>query len=416
MKKLITIFLTATMLLGSCLLFPVSAETTTSLDDKLVVHYDFDTYNVDEAGVVRFTDIAPAGTSKETLRLYTTQDTEGNILSYAKDGYLHLDKAAGNKASVGFSTNLTTETASGRDIFGNQGGLTIYMDVQVNTSVSGASNIVLINSMLRAYMVQHSEGYNPVVLRFGTDTTDYKTSGYGTNDWWNQCDRFDARVKYAIVLNHDAETQTLTTRTYLSYDDGKTYRQSKKDITIENIASFYENASGMSVGKGSEADADRNCDMDIYDFRIYNDVLDADDLVSIGAEQNEVFYVGYQNSAEAYKVNENDTTYVYDTRLIATIDSKDYVKAGFKVYDGDYTLSSEVTHCFTSIMAQDAYGEQYTVEAPNNRYYIALTISEIPMGTNPTFTVIPWVELSNGTVLHYDAVTVTVDEPQIPTA
>ena len=270
--------------------------------------------------------------------------------------------------------------------------------------------------MLRAYMVQHSEGYNPVVLRFGTDTTDYKTSGYGTNDWWNQCDRFDARVKYAIVLNHDAETQTLTTRTYLSYDDGKTYRQSKKDITIENIASFYENASGMSVGKGSEADADRNCDMDIYDFRIYNDVLDADDLVSIGAEQNEVFYVGYQNSAEAYKVNENDTTYVYDTRLIATIDSKDYVKAGFKVYDGDYTLSSEVTHCFTSIMAQDAYGEQYTVEAPNNRYYIALTISEIPMGTNPTFTVIPWVELSNGTVLHYDAVTVTVDEPQIPTA
>lgn len=428
MKKTLALFLILATLLSTCLLLPVSAadDTAATLNDKLVVHYDFD--HLDANGNI--VDTAPAGTSQDTL----TVKADSTGVSGVRDGYLHVSNGATVYApKLTFNKTDTTKTDSlGYDIYSNTDAMTVVMDFQLENTVTGMSNLFHLYSGVRCLITNTGGSKENIVgLRLtnqdktaGSFNVTYVVDGVekstlADNNGEKQLyvnktgDNRQAqanvnsvatkRTVYALVLKRYNENTVDVTSIY-SYDGGATFEAAATlRCSGDLFVDFFKNMTYLSIGPENPS---RQADINVYDFRIYNDALTIADLQSVHAEQAEVHTVGYQTSAQAYTVEEKS---VYDVRLLATIDSADYVKAGFKVYDSEgYTLSSEVTHCFTSIAAQDSYGTPYTVQAPEGRYYIALTVKQIPVGTYPTLTVIPWVETADGTVLHDDAITVTL--------
>ena len=94
-------------------------------------------------------------------------------------------------------------------------------------------------------------------------------------------------------------------------------------------------------------------------------------------------FYGYQLKAP---YTNDEGVKVFDVRLLATIDSKDYAKAGinFSTFgrnihwsDNPMGYKKEVTHCFSSVLSNADYKTEVT-QAPDGKYFIAVTLMGIP--------------------------------------
>ena len=421
MKKCLSFMIAIVLLASACLIVPVSATETESVDlsEHLVVHYDFNSvgeaYLADgDATAYDIPDVAPGGKSKETLTL----TTKGTGVSEVKDGYMHIDSMKSTERVQNYAYCDFDDT-KGADIKAAT-SFTVLFDIEIlignSSKYSTARNFVDAVSFGKKtdyIRIFQTHMYNvPTVEARAVGSSGNVTSEITSNE-----DLLPHRAIYALV--GDVENSKLAV--YVSYDGGKSFSSCVEEIAIKTSQDMLSAATRLSLGGKcfdayKSTDTDLGIDFNFYDFRFYDTILSIAEMTSELLEQ-EITYYGTQYK-ELYTPEGSDAT-VYDARLIATIDAtKSYEKAGFKVYTDDgtnqYDLSSEVTCYYTSVLEwSETESKMVEKTAPDGKRFIVLVVEGIPEGTYPTITVIPWVE-ANGKTVYANPTVITVTANGIP--
>lgn len=273
MKKFIVSLLTLCLLIGT-LSTAVLAETepTDPLASNLVVHYDFNGDTLE----AQLSDKATGGVSLENLTLVSSKNADQTDASYVKDGVLHIDKTIDNYAYVDFNETV------GKDIFDTTSEMTLFMEFEILTVNNNFIDILDVHNVARTYVAHANSNTppsSPVTFRVTSDA--YNANTHVWNAANNRLYHAIDHVVWALTLKYDATTKKLDMTANFSYDNGKTFTESTK--SFEDIEQFFSNSTGLSLGKLKTMNTDRNGTVDIYDVRIYNKVLTANEIKAVAA-------------------------------------------------------------------------------------------------------------------------------------
>lgn len=280
MLALLTGALVASTLLGS---LGLSAEEPAGIDDQLVVHYDFEGDTPEQ----QLADKATAGTSKETLILASTQDENGENLTYIQDGKAHVDMAEGNYLLSDFSA----DTSMGADLQGLN-DLTVFIQFSANGSGSQWADIFHVDNLVRCFVPTTTNGAFDLRVRLGeacNSSGRLDTNALGQSFFCEDGSGEGDIVCLAIAVTTDAAAKTVGVSVYTSYDNGENYELLEK--SWNDIEAFYSTGCGrITLGKLFDVrdTNNRGYSFDLYDFRIYNSALNEAQIQSItGVEPDE---------------------------------------------------------------------------------------------------------------------------------
>ena len=272
MKKIIALFAALTMLLGMFML-PLSAEENApSLDDSLIVYYDFEGDTLEE----QLSDKATAGVSKENLTLGVTKNESGEDLSYVKDGVAHIASTGNNYLLCEFDS----ETGVGKDIYENQTEMTVFVTFEVTGSWTVFVDFLDLNNIVRCFgkgitdgvssnleirpaQNAYSNGANAMVVKNGQVFVGLDT------------------VTFAVTTQYDAVAKTVTVSPYVSFNDEQKFIATTPKV-ISDVETYYSDSAWLCLGKvfGYKY-YDRGANFDYEEVRIYNKVLTENELVSL---------------------------------------------------------------------------------------------------------------------------------------
>lgn len=277
MKKTIAFFAALTMLLGMFML-PLSAQDAApSLDDSLIVYYDFEGDTLEE----QLSDKATAGVSKENLTLGVTKNESGEDLSYVKDGVAHIASTGNNYLLCEFDS----ETGVGKDIYENQTEMTVFVTFEVTGSWTVFVDFLDLNNIVRCFgkgitdgvssnleirpaQNAYSNGANAMVVKNGQVFVGLDT------------------VTFAVTTQYDAVAKTVTVSPYVSFNDEQKFIATTPKV-ISDVETYYSDSAWLCLGKvfGYKY-YDRGATFDYEEVRIYNKALNEAELVSLLPEDS----------------------------------------------------------------------------------------------------------------------------------
>jgi len=296
-QKLICVLCLMTLLLSvfspfSAVAEEVGANAPDSLDNHLIVHFDFEA--LDQDG--RVPDVSPVGEKKETLYLGTTKDSEGNALSYLSDGVAHIDAAGNNFLSCG---DLGEDVKACTE-------MTVFTVVKATGTPTGSfANVMDMNNVVRPYITTGGLFARATSLAYTKDIA--LISGGHTIE-------MNSFLWMAFSLKWDEAGKSLTAKTYVSCDGGQTYTE--YTATHSNVTAMFSNCESLYLGKLHSGNAQTKpgiLSFDFDDFRIYNKALSREEVERIEVEKTPA------NLHVQERVKEGS----FDLRFCATVDSLD---------------------------------------------------------------------------------------------
>ena len=398
MKKILAIILTVfTVANLFCFCVPASADAVApmvDINDNLVVHYDFEGSTTEE----KLSDKAPQGTADNLSEWKgNAADAVGGKIVYdngtvkatADGGYLHTENANGDISALGgqstifvrykipsYSTNIVFADVYNKTISIRQAQVGVSGANKDATNVIGGYGVSTGNKYLGyglgsanalAYRVLDTY-VNIAIVYNPTKTVSSETDGVKT---------YTGEITYYASVGMPGDWFRLGTKTPTNTSDTLSEASDTMRLSILN------NVSGGNTKEGLVID----------DFRIYNTMLNTDQLTSIidtgsfDCKYNTMEVVGMQIAKKAESTN-------YSVRFIGTIDKLDADYVGFKVKAvyGNNVESFEKTYTtttvYTSIIADDETVTPYTEW--QSKYVVVLPINNIPDSYGDvTFTITP---------------------------
>ena len=260
MKKFLSLALVALMMLSMCI---TASADEANFNDSLVAWWNFEGQNTNDI----LKDKATKGTTSDNF----TQ--VGDAITYA-DGVANIPHDIGNHLELSASKDLT-----------NVNSMTIYMKVKISGNNTAFADFFIYNGLYRLYKVNDNYSETSAIfqaLAFGTAAPNIK----------HQSEAVAAIVKdqwfyMALTMDIDETTKVGTSTLYLS-NDGETYHKVTNTMTFTDtdlsaLKTRQEDANAAIVlGKFSkQIAADRGISFSYDDLRIYNSVLDEEDLARI---------------------------------------------------------------------------------------------------------------------------------------
>ncbi len=400
MKKVFSLALALIFVFSVFSAIPVSA-TTESIDDNLVMHYDFEGADSTEAmqdkaqsdktqenlktdNSAAFSFDLENGTVKNTVRADTT--TKNCMFSYMKDTECHDALLS----STWFVRGKLEDT--------NQTGSALF----VSTFDKGACPFQLSYDIANERLTFTFHG-TPV----GGSKAQWinKTVDYSISDITNY-------VNIAASVYVDESVYYLDV--YLSAGLPQTASDWKDAVTGFEIGSLSDISSHRYCyffGRNQTTDAK---DVKLDDVRLYNGKLTKDQIATIIPNGSfDMSEIASLYGTQYNKIADNDdnaTNDKYNVRFVGTVGANftNYAKVGYEIVlsgtgveSKKFTLSS--AQVFTSILGSDRSGisQEYTATALGSTGLFALTITNVPMEYD-TYTIKTFVEDSEGhrTVTH----------------
>ena len=394
LKTLLSLLLAAAMLIPTTV-FASYAEDG-DLSDHLLIHYDFEGASSAEA----LKDKASGGTVSDDLML-------GKPASYTADftvdsGFVFENGTAKLRVS-GYKINLQTGSAlNSADIKAVQeGNATWFLRFSVADG-KGAQVLDLRDfTNTRSFYMHYTNG----AFTGGTATAAAPATNVSLFDNNYPGTRGEARFNSAdgwinlAIIREQAANGTYNITVYYSFGTPNSATSWFSYSAAKNIASLAPMTNGSTWGSkinlfqdGNYGSVMNTADGLTYDdVRFYDTAMTLDQINGMMKEANlapdsaaaKTAFYGYQ--LKAPYTNEEGVK-VFDVRLLATIDSKDYSKAGinFSTFgrnihwsDNPMGYKKEVTHCFSSVLSNTDYTTEVTA-APDGTYFIAVTLTGIP--------------------------------------
>ena len=295
MKKFFVTALIFCILAGVLATLVSAEDAELSLDDFMIVHYDFEGDDFD----TQLADKADAGKSQENINTYNT--VEGYDDLTVENGVAHI-KSHENPAAAtggfpyvsnGFTCKFktyedgaeTSDTDTGADIIKNTTGeYTYYISFRVvgdGLTAGGFRDLFRLSEtpsshLFRVYsgncnLTNHTKDYSFVSGALSAVTV--ATLPYNG----------DTFVHFAVTMSYDEAAQKWNYNAYLSVDEGKTYYL-VLETSAANPKDYYSSATMLSFGNFNV----NGCpEYYIDDFRVYNRALTDKELVSINYEMPE---------------------------------------------------------------------------------------------------------------------------------
>lgn len=402
MKKITAIILATILIINGIVLMclPASAE---SLDDNLVIHYDFKGDTLEEA----LTDKSVNGNVKDNLGVKSgATDTVADICTWDKEnGTITNDKLQGRSVQAANSEDircLATKNA------------TIFMRFKVQ-QFDGTNNTYLFNmranwgngSGLSLYVSDNSRA---IFANCYWNASSGVKNYFFTPNYLVQDE--DVYVNVALTIEPvDDQTFASVTAYYCFAEPTGTEDWIKGDSRNINVNNNGTANSPLSFFAMPAEQAGGGI-VTFDDFRLYNKTLTPDEISSIFVSDtfDTIHTVGFQKKAGTVA----NTT---DVRLLAITDYLEADAVGFKVEasykDGGVlkTMSTpkfyESNKVYKSVMAM---GSPVSAESLGGKYIVALVILGIPDSyTDVTFTVTPY-RLYGDAKIYGDTVTVALDD------
>lgn len=311
MKKLLSILLTLTMVMGALVVVPFTASAE-SLDDHLITHWDF-------AGENPLADKAINGNSKDNL----TQSGDYGFSYAGGVAYFYRDEGGniGSKLGGSYRALYCSDSA---DLLRTKEDRTIYIKFRVS---SGIEAIDVVNQYDAIYLKKDKNG-----TKYSGSTT---SADIGTN-WW--CMNYPFKdgewttIAVSYDKNNDNNSFKITTAFMTETQDWLSFtRNSEKDQTWDSDgdSNFYIGDTTSKSGKWG--------DLQIEDIRIYDKAMTVDEMKSISVTQEtaieESALLSHWDFAGDYPLNDKATvgSANQDNLEISTSD-------GVTIKDGTVTL------------------------------------------------------------------------------
>ena len=277
MKKTIAFFAALTMLLGMFML-PLSAQDAApSLDDSLVVYYDFEGDTLEE----QLSDKATAGASRENLTLGVTKNEAGEDLSYVKDGVAHIASTGNNYLLCEFDS----ETGVGKDIYENQTEMTVFVTFEVTGSWTVFVDFLDLNNIVRCFGKGITDGVSSnLEIRPAQNAYSKGTNAMPIKN--GQVFVGLDTVTFAVTTQYDAVAKTVTVSPYVSFNDEQKFIATTPKV-ISDVETYYSDSAWLCLGKVfGYKHLDRGATFDYEEVRIYNKALTENELVSLLPEDS----------------------------------------------------------------------------------------------------------------------------------
>ena len=388
MNKWISAFLAGVMMLSMLVFTPmtVTADATiASLDDNLVIHYDFE-----GSGNEAFRDKASGAASKISDNL-TLKCAAREADFTVADGIVTSSSDCASVLYAGSSTDIKsistfTDTAS---------DATWFVRYKMNgTSLTESDGFVFDFNHINTYTMMYDLRKDGQVRWRGWATTGNASVAAGAGLWngagW---------VNASVTRSYDANTQQYTF-TLRAYDDALNSKTVATQVVNKNEVVSYSDVTLALFGffnEGSQSGYGFAKELSIDDVRIYNTALSAADVEAMIRSEFIVTNIGAQKAVGTNVGNK--------VRLVAEIKGYDYKAAGFKVsatWDGKIE-SAEIdlgcSYAYTSLFAEDEGGNIEPIVPTREGYYlIAVIIDNIPTDKiNLKLTFQPYVVTADGT-------------------
>lgn len=402
MKKITAIILATILIINGIVLMclPASAE---SLDDNLVIHYDFKGDTLEEA----LTDKSVNGNVKDNLGVKSgATDTVADICTWDKEnGTITNDKLQGRSVQAANSEDIRCLATRNATIFMrfkvqqfDDTNNTYLFSMRANwTNWSGLSLYVSAN-----YRAIFANCY----WNAGSGVQNYFfTPNYLVQDE-------DVYVNVALTIEPvDGQSYASVTAYYCFGEPTGTkdwIKGNSRNINVNNNGTANSPLSFFAMPAEQAGSGIVTFD----DFRLYNKTLTPDEISSIFVSDtfDTIHTVGVQKKAGTAA----NTT---DVRFLAITDYLEADAVGFKVEasykDGGVlkTMSTpkfyESNKVYKSVVAM---GSSVSAESLGGKYIVALVILGIPDSyTDVTFTVTPY-RLYGDAKIYGDTVTVALDD------
>ena len=251
MKKLLSILLALTMVMGTLVILPFTASAETA-DDYLVTHWDF-------AGETPFADKATNGNTVNNLTATGTVTVEDGVATIKASSYLYAEDAK--------ELMRTDED----DITNNTGDRTLYMVFKPASATS-----TKVASQQSGFQLNYDGS------SFGGATS---LQSQGENWWCNGYAYSDATQWVTIAVTYDRDTinKTWAISSYYKIGNGdwKVYNKPSNATTYytghERDNTNQSNGLYLGLGNGAKCSVDLLFD----DVRIYDAALTADQIKGI---------------------------------------------------------------------------------------------------------------------------------------
>ena len=378
MKKTVAWILCFVFLL--CGAIPVAtaeeAVSSSSLDDELVVHYDFEGETEAEA----LSDKAKAVISGEDL-VFTTKD---RTTSYVADGIAYVAPGEAPHFYHVFGSSAARDLQNGDAI-------TVLTRFNlVNTEkigTGGYQDVFSIRHFVRVYGVPSTGDTTKLYIKGGN-----YTGNPTAQELVSIPNQAGESINLALTMQFNEASGELTCMLYLSADGGRTY-ENKGTFTFAG-ANPLSSASQINLGYSNTSGGKIAYCFD--DFRIYSKVLTPEELASVGADAPGAVFHGVQTAIAGPDAG------TYAVRFVGSIDSLAYREVGFEITaQNGYRWEKSASCVYGSLVANDEAGlggiRTYTAQELRGAgsYLYALSIQDIPVSENSsdftvTFTVRPY--------------------------
>lgn len=300
MKKVVFLIICC-LLLNVSLVFAPMADESDSLDNRLIIHYDFEGSTLEE----QLSDKATAGKSNDALNTYNEDDlsvsngvahikgTDGLLIKFAEEPEADPDATDVDPLDPETDDESTDaepfdpETAAGADFINNATGeYTFYFSMAVigdGLTKGGFRDFFTIygetaaTRYLRIYggncnLTNQTKDYTFTTGSLAaTKLATFQYSEIGSNE-----EQFS---NFAITMKYNATTEKWDYNGYLSIDGGVTYYL-VLEASAANPANYLSDAKMFGFGNRN---VNGKTEYKIDDFRLYDKALSAAELASLNA-------------------------------------------------------------------------------------------------------------------------------------
>ncbi len=401
MKKVFSLALALIFVLSVFSAIPVSANTE-SIDDNLVIHYDFEGATVEAACK-----------NKVNEEEYPLEEV------WVKAGQTQTDR------SFEYDTVNGTVTVNDNEKWRLSTTYVNETDGMANNTIFVRAKLKKDHNLRLAYIADVCYNTANQPMRLFYDKNNSKLSVYSTDIvdttktlscafTWPKVSEADdseyAYVNFAVTIVEEEGTYYLN----VFYSVGMPDSVSDWTTAIDHVkmgTSINQTTKFVAV---ASATGNWHSRVVIDDFRLYTKALTLAEIATIIPNGSfDMSEIASLYGTQYNKIADNDddaTNDKYNVRFVGTVgaDITKYEKVGYEIVlsgtgveSKKFTLSS--AHVFTSILGSDRSGisQEYTATALGSTGLFALTITNVPMEYD-TYTIKTFVEDSEGnrTVTH----------------
>ncbi len=424
-KRVLAMLLSLILTMSAAVQVAFATQDPTTLDDHLVVHYDFEGATVADA----LKDKSTGGSVKDDLSAYVKTDLTASTgtatevgstdfnSSFVIDSVNGTAKNLKSNASLQTPSSADTQCVYSGDGEGNYGTATWFVRFKLE-DVDSAETCVIemrINNKSKCLFTLSVNTGGLLYTKAGK--TGSASANYTHTNGTDGVINDGVYVNFVLVMqagqgasgyDHD-----MSYTPYISYGNPTSAADWTK-LKESGVTPFRDDAltsAPLSLFDRYDCAGSNNTTLTYDDVRLYNKGLTTAEMQEIfdtGSFANKApTMVGHQTkaSAEAGKS---------DMRLLAVVNKLEGVKEfGYKIEQGDNSTEISCKYVYTSVL--ETYANQTTTlnaTDEGGNYFIALHITGIPDGSVQTFTVTPFTVATDGTVYYGSPQEITLNTAQ----